>query len=113
MRKIIVGDNVQVMRGKDAGKRGEVLQVLVDKNKNGKEVTKVVVKGVNIVKRTQKPNPQAGIQGGIIEIEKPIDISNVMYFDEKANAPSRIGIQKDEKTGKKHRIAKRSGTILK
>lgn len=113
MRKIKKGDTIQVMRGKDAGKRGEVLEVVEKKNKLGKPVTKIVVQGVNIVKRSQKPNPQFGIQGGIVEVEKPIDISNVMYFDEKAKAPSRIGFTIDKETGKKFRVAKKSGTVIK
>lgn len=113
MKKIKSGDTVQVMRGKDSGKKGEVLKVLTTKNKHGKSVEKVVVKGVNIVKKSQKPNIQAGIQGGIIEVEKPFDVSNVMYFDEKANKPSRVGFKIDEKTGKKQRYSKKSGTILK
>lgn len=112
MRKIKTGDTIQVMRGKDAGKKGEVLKVVVKKNKLGKEVTRLVVKGVNIVKRAQKPNPQAGIQGGIIQVEKPIDISNVMYFDEKAGKPTRIGFRIDEKTGKKQRYSKKSGALI-
>ncbi|BCX14271.1 MAG: 50S ribosomal protein L24 [Candidatus Dojkabacteria bacterium] len=112
MNKIKVGDTVQVMRGKDAGKKGEVLKIVKTKNKKGDSVMKVVVKGVNIVKRAQKPNPQFGIPGGIIEIEKPIDISNVMYFDESVNSPTRIGFKIDEKTGKKFRISKKSGKVL-
>ncbi len=113
MRKIKKGDTVQIMRGKDAGKKGEVLTVLDKENKRGKMVPKIVVKGINIVKKSQKPNPQLGIQGGIVEIEKPIDASNVMYFDEKAGKPSRVGFKTDEKTGKKIRYSKKSGEIIK
>ncbi len=111
MTKIKKGDTIQVMRGKDAGKKGEVLKVLKTFSR-GVSKTQVVVKGVNIVKRSRKPNPQFGIQGGIIEIEKPIDLSNVMYFDEKAGKPSRIGFKIDEK-GKKIRFSKKSGEAIK
>ncbi len=108
MRKIKKGDTVQVMRGKDAGKKAEVLKVIDDSFE-----TKVVVRGINIVKKSQKPNPTLGIAGGIIEFEKPISASNVMYFDVKAGKPSRVGFKVDEKTGKKVRYSKKSGEILK
>src|SRR6185369_17206977 len=104
MNKIKKGDIVQIMRGKDAGKKGEVMSVVAKRLHNGVVVCKAVVKGVNIVKKSQKPNPTLGITGGIIEFEKPIDLSNVMYFDEKAGKPSRVGFKVDEKTGKKVRI---------
>lgn len=106
MKKIKTGDTVQVMRGKDAGKVGDVLKVVLSKETNQ---IKVVVKGVNVIKRAQKPNPQLGIQGGFIEFEKPIDISNVMFIDKKTNKPTRVGFKVDEKTGKRVRISKKSG----
>jgi large subunit ribosomal protein L24 len=112
MVKIKKGDTVRVMRGKDAGKDGEVLRVVTKKKLNGAVSYKVVVKGVNIVKKSQKPNPQAGIQGGIIEFEKSVDMSNVMFLDKKLNVPSRIGFRVDEKTGKKVRFSKKSGEII-
>ena len=108
MTKIKKGDNVQVMRGKDSGKTGEVLMV-VKKMKNKVERTLVVVKGINIVKKSQKPNPQFGIQGGFVEFEKPIDISNVMVIDSKTNKPTRVGIKVED--GKKTRFAKKGGEI--
>ncbi len=107
MNKIQKGDMVQVMRGKDAGKRAEVEKVIL---KEGK--TSVIIKGVNVVKRAQKPNPQFGIQGGITEFEKPIDVSNVMIIDKKTDKPTRVGFKIDEKTGKKVRIAKKSGEVI-
>ncbi|MFS8130797.1 MAG: 50S ribosomal protein L24 [Candidatus Dojkabacteria bacterium] len=107
MNKIKKGDLVQVMRGKDAGKRAEVERVIL---KEGK--TSVIIKGVNVVKRAQKPNPQFGIQGGITQFEKPIDISNVMFVDKKTDKPTRVGIRVDEKTGKKVRFAKKSGEVI-
>jgi large subunit ribosomal protein L24 len=105
MNKIIKGDKVQVMRGKDAGKQGEVEAVIVDKDT---KKVKVLIKGVNIVKKAQKPNPTLGIEGGIVQMEKPIDASNVMVIDPKSNKPSRVGFKIDEKTGKKTRIFKKS-----
>lgn len=108
MNKIKKGDTVQVMRGKDAGKRGEVLMVV---EKFGQ--LKVVVKDVNVVKKAQKPNPQLGIKGGIIEIEKPVDVSNVMLVDPKMDVPTRVTFKVDEKTGKKVRVAKKSGEVIK
>lgn len=107
MRKIKTGDTVQVMRGKDAGKKGEVTSII----ETEKEL-KVIVSGVNIVKKSRKPNPTLGVSGGIIEMEKPISISNVMIIDPKTNKPTRVGFEIDKKTGKKFRIAKKSGEKL-
>ncbi len=105
MRKIRKGDTVQVMKGKDAGKQSEVVAVIVDKT--GVRNDRVVVKGANIIKRAQKPNPQLGIAGGIVEYEKPLDISNVRFVE--GGKPVKIGFKVDEKTGKKVRISKKSG----
>lgn len=113
MRKIKKGDTVKVMRGKDAGKTGEVLMVLNKKNKSGKLNEMVVVKDVNIAKKSVKPNPQLGVAGGIIEIEKPIHMSNVMYFDKESNTATRIGFKIDEKTKKKVRVSKKTGKEIK
>lgn len=95
------------MRGKDSGKTGEVLAIIKKDNS-----TRVVIKGVNIVKKTQKPNAQLGIQGGVSEIEKGIDISNVMLLDKSGKA-SRVGFSIDTKTGKKVRLIKKSGETIK
>jgi len=100
--KIKKGDKVQVMTGKDKGKKGTVVKVFSDKNK-------VVVEGVNIVKRHVKPGAVSK-EGGIIKIERPISVSNVMYFDEKAKKPSRIGFKMEN--GKKVRISKKSKEII-
>ncbi len=116
MRKIKSGDNVIVMRGKDAGKTGEVLKVIrqVRTKRSQRKMEpqmKVVVKGVNIVTRHQKPNPTFNIPGGIIKIEKPVDVSNVMLIDGK-DKPTRVGIKQD-KAGKKVRIAKNTKAEIK
>jgi large subunit ribosomal protein L24 len=110
--KIKKGDTVKVTRGKEAGKTGEVVKVIKKTNKDNIERILVVLKGINLVKRSQKPNPQFGIQGGIIEFEKPIDISNVSLVDSKTNQVIRIGFKTDEKTGKKVRVSKKSGEVI-
>ncbi len=107
MLKIKKGDNVKVMRGKDAGKEGEVLKVIL-----GDKQTKVIVKGINIVKRSQKPNPQLGIAGGVSEMEKGIDISNVMLIDKKSGKATRVIIKVDSKTGKKARVSQKTGDVI-
>jgi large subunit ribosomal protein L24 len=96
-------DLVVVIAGKDKGSKGRVLRVL-------SEVDRVLVEGVNKIKRHTKPTPKAP-QGGIIEREAPVHASNVMLWDEKANAPSRVKAGED-KDGKKIRILVKSGTAL-
>ncbi|MBL8014928.1 MAG: 50S ribosomal protein L24 [Candidatus Doudnabacteria bacterium] len=112
MNRLKTGDKVKVMRGKEAGKEGELLKIVRVKDRKGVEKVRVVVGGINKVKRHQKPNPTLGLAGGVIEIEKPIDISNVMLIDPKLNVPTRVGVKVDEKTGKKVRFAKKSGQTL-
>ena len=94
-----VGDEVVVITGSDKGKTGKILKTLRKENK-------VVVEGVRIVKKHQKPNGQD--QGGIIEKEAPIAASNVMIVDPKTKKRTRIGHTTDTKTGKKIRITKKS-----
>lgn len=96
------GDKVVVISGKDKGKEGKITKVLRTENK-------VVVEGVNIVKKHMKPNGQTS--GSIVEIEAAIDASNVMMIDPKTKKRTRIGHTTD-KNGKKVRIAKKSGEIL-
>lgn len=100
--KIHVGDKVKVIAGKDKGKEGAVLRVFT---KEGK----VLVEGVNKVKRHVKPGAVSK-EGGIIQIEKPVDVSNVMYIDAKAGKPVRVGYKLIE--NKKYRISKKSGEAL-
>lgn len=76
------GDTVMVITGKDKGKTGIVRRLLLDKNK-------VLVEGLNMVKKAVKPNPMAGQRGGIIEMEAPIQLSNVMLYDLKTSQPTR------------------------
>jgi large subunit ribosomal protein L24 len=101
--KIKSGDKVIVIAGKDKGKVGKVLKVLRDEEK-------VIVEGVRVVKKHLKPS-QKYPEGGIIEKEAPIHISNVMLVDPKTNQPTRVGIKFLE-DGRKVRYAKRSGEII-
>jgi len=96
------GDKVQVISGKDKGKQGVILAAFPKKNR-------VIVEGVNIVKKHAKPS-QANPQGGIIEKEAPIHVSKVMPLDPKTGTPTRIGYKIVD--GKKVRYAKKSGEIL-
>lgn len=97
--KIKRGDKVVVRTGKDKGKSGEVLRVL-------RQEDRVLVQGVNMVKRHQRPS-QVG-PGGIIEKEAPLHISNVALADPKTDLPTRVGHRFDD-DGRKLRYAKRSG----
>jgi len=97
--KIRRDDEVLVMAGKDKGKTGRVLRVDPAKEK-------VFVEGLNIVKRHQRPN-QMGQQGGVIEKEGPIHVSNVAILDPKDGKPTRIGVERED--GKRFRVARRSG----
>ena len=83
MAKIKRNDQVLVIAGKDKGKRGRVLRVIVDKNR-------VLVEGVGMVKKHVKPNPQRNVAGGILQQEAPIHVSNVMLLDSEGNV-TRVG----------------------
>ncbi len=88
MNRIKKGDEVIVTAGKDKGRRGSVLQIF----ENGR----VLVEGVNMAKKHQKPNPNAGVQGGIIEREMPLHESNIMLFNPITKKGDRIGIKQLE-----------------
>ncbi len=85
MRRIRQGDEVIVITGKDKGRRGNVIRVYDD--------DRVLVEGVNIARKHQKPNPNAGVPGGIIEKEMPLDTSNVMVYNSSAGKGDRVGIR--------------------
>ncbi len=85
MQKFRQGDEVIVIAGKDKGRRGTVLKI-VDRNH-------LVVESVNTVKKHQKPNPNAGVSGGINEQEMPIHISNVMMFNPSTSKGDRVGFK--------------------
>lgn len=97
------GDQVIVITGKDKGKKGRVLAAFPSENR-------VLVEGVNMIKKHQKPN-QANPQGGIIQKEAPIHSSNVMLIDPKSGQPTRVG-HKVLDNGKKVRVAKKSGEVI-
>ena len=103
MNKLKRGDEVFVTSGKDKGRRGTIVEIL------GKQ--KVLVEGINIVKKHTKPNPNAGVEGGIIDKTMPIDISNVMIWNAENEQPEKVGI-KTEKDGKKVRIFKKTGKTI-
>lgn len=84
MLKIRRNDEIIVIAGRDKGKRGKVLKVLEGK---------LLVSGINVVKKHQKPNPQKGVQGGILEKEAPIQISNVAIFNPQTQKADRIGFK--------------------
>jgi large subunit ribosomal protein L24 len=100
--KVKKGDKVVVIAGRDKGKTGEVLKAFPRENK-------VIVQGVNVVKRHQRPT--ASTQGGIIEREAKIHVSNVAHIDPKDNKPTRIGFKTLE-DGTKVRFARRSGEVI-
>ena len=102
MRKIKKNDDVIIIAGKDKGNRGNVLSVLDDK---------VLVSGVNKVKKHQKPNPVKGVAGGIVEIEKPIHISNVAIYNAATKKGDRVGVKSLE-DGRKVRVFKSSGEVI-
>lgn len=99
--KIKKGDKVVVLTGRDKGKTGEVVRVLPKDDK-------VVVSGVNTVKRHQRPTQTSA--GGIEEKDAPIHMSNVAHVDPKTNEPTRVGFE--VRDGKKVRVAKKSGEVI-
>lgn len=99
MRKIKRNDEVIVITGRDKGKRGKVNKVLAD--------DRLIVSGIQMVKKHQKPNPQLGITGGIVEKEAPIQVSNVAIYNPKTQKADRVGfkVEGDNKV----RVFKSSG----
>ncbi|RMA78440.1 50S ribosomal protein L24 [Umboniibacter marinipuniceus] len=102
MAKIKRDDEVIVIAGKDKGKRGRVAQVRAD--------NRILVTGINMVKKHQKANPQAGVQGGIIEKEAPIQVSNIAIFNPQTNKADRVGFRFED--GKKVRFFKSNGEAI-
>ena len=103
MNRIRKGDTVVVMVGKDRGRQGTVLRMLRD--------NRVVVEGLNLVKRHTKPNPQAGLQGGIVEREAPLNLSNVQIYNPTTQRPDRIGFRTLE-DGRKVRFFKSNKEVI-
>jgi large subunit ribosomal protein L24 len=104
MMKIKKGDTVEVVAGKDSGKQGRVL--VVDRDRE-----RLVIEGVNMIKRHTRPNPQKNVKGGIVEREAPIHVSNVMVLSPDSGQRSKIGYRILD-DGRKVRVAKVDGAIL-
>ena len=102
MNKIRKDDEVVVITGKDKGRRGKVREVLAS--------GQLVVEGINVAKKHQKPNPNAGVTGGIVEMEMPIQASNVMLWNPESEKGDRVGFKlvKDKKV----RFFKSNGEVL-
>ena len=102
MQKIRKGDDVVVHTGKDKGKRGVVLRVL-----DGQ----LVVEGVNVVKKHQKPNPIKGVQGGVVEKTMPVDVTNIALFNPATQKADRVGFKLLD-DGRKVRVFKSNGEMI-
>ena len=103
MNKIKCDDEVIVIAGKDKGKRGKIVRVLQD--------GRVVVSGINMIKRSTKPNPMLGAPGGIVEKEAPIQASNVAIFNSATNKADRVGFKVLE-DGAKVRVYKSNNEVI-
>ena len=103
MARIRKGDDVIVRNGRNRGKRGTVLRMLGD--------DRVLVEGVNVVKRHTRPNPQRGTQGGIVQKEMPVNISNINIFNPATGKADRIG-HKWLDDGRKVRVFKSTGEVI-
>lgn len=97
MKKLRKGDTVVIITGRDKGRRGAIIEVLAD--------DRVRVEGLNMAKKHTKPNPQAGVQGGIVETEAPLHISNVLIFNPVTQKGDRVGVKSLE-DGRKVRVFK-------
>ena len=104
MEKIRKGDEVIVITGRDKGKRGTVLRRV--------DETHVLVEGINLVKKHQRPNPMKGVVGVIVDKAMPIDQSNVMLFNSATGKGDRVGVKTLE-DGKKVRVFRSNGEIVK
>ena len=102
MRKVRKEDEVIVIAGRDKGKRGAITEILSD--------DRVVVSGVNLVKKHQRGNPQTGERGGIVDREAPIHVSNISIYNDSTNAADRVGIRVAD--GKKARFFKSDGRLV-
>jgi large subunit ribosomal protein L24 len=103
MKKIRKGDLVILITGRDKGRRGAVIEVLAD--------DRVRVEGVNMSKKHQRPNPQIGQQGGIIEREAPLHVSNVQLYNPSTKKGDRVGF-KDLENGRKVRVFRSNNEVV-
>jgi len=104
MNKIRKGDEVIVLTGKDKGKRGTVLRMILAEDR-------VVVEGVNVVKKHMKPNPMRGVQGGIVDKTLSVHVSNVAIFNKASGKADRVGFKVLD-DGKKVRVFKSTGEVV-
>ena len=102
MQRIIKGDQVVVITGRDRGTKGTVLSRVDDRH--------IIVEGVNVVKKAVRPNPALGVEGGIVDKTLPIDQSNVMLVNPEAGKGERVGFK--EVDGKKVRVFKSNGAVV-
>ena len=102
MQRIRKGDEVVVIAGRDKGVKGTVLSRVDDRH--------VIVEGVNVVKKTVRPNPMAGIEGGIVDKTLPIDQSSLMLVNPETGKGDRVGFK--EVDGKKVRVFKSNGAVV-
>lgn len=103
MLKIKKDDEVVVLSGRDKGRRGDVLRVMKD--------GRLLVSGINMVKKATRPNPNVGDQGGIVDKEAPIQVSNVAIWNHEDSRADRVGFKTDD-DGKKVRVFKSSGKAI-
>jgi large subunit ribosomal protein L24 len=103
MQRIKKGDQVIVIAGKDKGRRGTVVRVEQD--------GRVVVENINVAHKHQRPNPQAGVPGGIVEQEQSLEVSNVMLFNPTTQKADRVGFRRLS-DGRKVRYFKGNGEVL-
>ena len=103
MRKIKKGDNVVVIAGRDKGKRGDVTRIV--------DAGHVLVNGVNQVKKHQRPNPMKNEQGGIVNKDMPIDVSNIAVWNPVTQKPDRVGFRVLD-DGRKVRFYKSNGELV-
>jgi large subunit ribosomal protein L24 len=103
MRRIRKGDEIVVVTGKDKGRRGTVLRVM--------PFDRILVEGVNVAKKHERPDPNRGIQGGIVDKEMPIHVSNVMLFNPHTKKGDRVGFRVLE-DGRKVRFFKSNGEVV-
>ena len=104
MNKLRKGDEIIEIAGKDKGRRGTVLQIV--------EEDRVLVEGINIAKKHTKANPNMGVEGGILDREMPLAVSNVLVFNPKTKKGDRVGIRVSDDGKTKERIFKSSGEAV-
>lgn len=106
MKRIRKGDDVVVIAGKDKGRRGNVTRIVDDE--------RVVVDGINVAKKHQRPDPNRGVPGGVIDKEMPIHVSNLMLWNPKAEKGDRVGfrVEGEGESSQKVRYFKSNGEVV-